>query len=133
MYPPAGVPTESTAAPVIPFITVPTMRVILAAAALSALIALSGCSTTPIGAIYTNMQISPIVNQAGEAGGELGKSASKSGEACAQGVLALAAWGEASIEAAKKAGGISEVVSVDARSYSILGVYQKYCVIVRGN
>jgi len=56
----------------------------------------------------------------------------REGKACAQSILALFATGDASIEAAKRAGGIQEVASVDHHSTSILGIYGEFCTIVRG-
>lgn len=57
----------------------------------------------------------------------------KKGMACQTSILGAVATGDASIEAAKKAGGITKVTSVDATSNSILGFYAKYCTVVRGN
>jgi len=54
------------------------------------------------------------------------------GEACATSILGAVATGDASIETAKKSGGIAQVVAVDHTSNSILGVYAKYCTIVYG-
>lgn len=60
-------------------------------------------------------------------------AATKSGKACAQSFLGLAGMGDASIDAAKKAGGITEVSSVDTEVFGILGLYAKGCTIVSGN
>jgi len=57
---------------------------------------------------------------------------SKTGEACASSILGLIATGDASIETAKKTGGITEVGSVDHSSMNILGFYAKFCTIVKG-
>ena len=58
----------------------------------------------------------------------------KTGRACAQSVLGIAAFGNASIDAAKKAGGITSVVSVDFESTTVLfGVYAQFCSVVKGN
>lgn len=61
-----------------------------------------------------------------------GGAATKTGEACATSILGLIATGDASIETAKKAGGITEVSHVDHHSTSILGLFAKYCTEVRG-
>lgn len=58
--------------------------------------------------------------------------AAKEGKACASSILGWIATGDASIDAAKKAGGIKEVSSVDFQSTSILGLYAQFCTIVRG-
>lgn len=59
-------------------------------------------------------------------------NAAKEGKACAYTVLGLIAGGDASIDAAKKAGGITEVASVDHSVLNILGVTADWCTIVRG-
>jgi len=56
----------------------------------------------------------------------------KTGEACAQGVLGIV-WGDASIEAAKKAGGITKLGYVDYNVSSVLAVWAKYCTVVHGS
>ena len=58
-------------------------------------------------------------------------AAPKKGEACAQSILGFAS-GDASMETAKKEGGITQVSYVDNYSNSILGVYAKYCLVVYG-
>ncbi|GIW45426.1 MAG: hypothetical protein KatS3mg077_2708 [Candidatus Binatia bacterium] len=60
-------------------------------------------------------------------------TATKQGRACAQSILGLVASGDASIEAAAKAGGIKQIVSVDHESHHILGIVGSFCTIVRGN
>lgn len=57
----------------------------------------------------------------------------KRGEACTNSVLGLVGSGDASIEAAKRNGGITKVTSVDANSWSLLFFYNKFCTIVHGN
>lgn len=54
----------------------------------------------------------------------------KHGQACASNVLGLVAFGDNSVEAAKKSGGIREVASVDYDMFNILGIYQKKCTHV---
>jgi len=49
-------------------------------------------------------------------------AAPKEGKACAQTILGLVATGDASISAAKAAGGITEVAHIDYSAHSILGV-----------
>jgi TRL-like protein family len=57
----------------------------------------------------------------------------KQAEACAANVLGYIAFGDASIAAAKKKGGIVQVSTVDYSEFSILGVlYKKTCTIVSG-
>lgn len=54
------------------------------------------------------------------------------GEACATSILGLIATGDASVEAAKKNGGIAQVVSMDHKSSNLLGLYAKYCLVIHG-
>jgi hypothetical protein len=57
---------------------------------------------------------------------------SKEGKACAQSIMGFVATGDASISAAKAAGGITEVAHVDHSAHSILGIVADYCTIVKG-
>jgi hypothetical protein len=61
-----------------------------------------------------------------------GKSDDKVGEACSTGFVGLVSMGDASLAAAKKAGGITDVHTVDLRTFSILGVYVQGCTVVHG-
>lgn len=54
------------------------------------------------------------------------------GEACASSILGWIATGDASLDTAKKNGGVAQVTAVDHRSTGILGLYAKYCTIVYG-
>ena len=88
---------------------------------------LVGCSSLRqpvIGGIYSEVTASEAVssNQAGN----------RVGQACASSILGLVATGDASIEAARRAGGITLITSVDGQSSNILFFYAKYCTIVRG-
>lgn len=96
---------------------------ILGAAASAAI--LSGCaSTIPTGAFYTDVRV-PVSATANEVGTKIGKSTCKS-------YVGVVTIGDASIEAAKKNGGITKVVSVDWKAKSILGIVGEYECIVRG-
>jgi hypothetical protein len=88
---------------------------------------LYGCASvaTPLPAwIYTGVK-GPI-----DADGSF--EPTKTGEACAVSILGLVATGDASIAAAKSAGGIKEVSTVDYKSTSVLGIYASFCAIVKG-
>ena len=88
---------------------------------------LTGCTIMqgPIqGAIYSKVKTGTNVGE-----GQL--VATKTGESCAEGVLGFA-WGDASIEAAKAAGGISRISFVDHTNFNVLFIYGKYCTIVHG-
>lgn len=56
----------------------------------------------------------------------------KRGEACGFSIFNIIALGDASIEAARKNGGIKSISSVDERITSILGIYSTVCAIVYG-
>ena len=104
------------------------MKTVLAVA-VAALVAafLVGCATTyPVGGIYT--EVSLPVDVTSNTG-----SYSKVGKAECKSILAMVAIGDASIEAAKKNGGITEVHHVDWHVENILGIIGKYTVTVYGD
>jgi hypothetical protein len=57
----------------------------------------------------------------------------REGTACAKTILGLVGTGDASIDAAKKAGGIQEVSSVDYHATNTLGIVAEFCTIVHGS
>ena len=60
-------------------------------------------------------------------------SATKKGKACGQSILGWVATGDASVSAAKAAGGITTVASVDHSAKNILGILGEWCTIVKGS
>jgi hypothetical protein len=100
------------------------------------LIVLLGCSLALGGcAIATggNGFVSGFVYSAYKMGGNVGPaSGTKIGEACANSIFGLVAVGDASISAAKAAGGITQIAHVDHDNFDILGVYATTCTIVVG-
>ncbi len=70
----------------------------------------------------THSAVAATSNQAGN----------RVGESCATSILGLIGNGDASIEAARRNGGITMISSVDDHTKSILGIYAEYCTIVRG-
>jgi hypothetical protein len=89
------------------------------------LVSLAGCSVSPVqGAFNFAKWDGPVSNPS--------VSSIKSGESCAKSVLGLVAFGDASIEAAKKAAGISKVATVDHKTTNILYFYGEYCTVVYG-
>lgn len=100
----------------------------VAAAVLTALALGCGAAYTPPvpGLLYTGVKGATAVGTASPAG-DL-----KKGEACAMSILGLVAVGDASIEAAKNAGSISNIAYVDYTGFGILGIYAKYCTVVYG-
>jgi hypothetical protein len=78
-----------------------------------------------IGLLYTNVK--GPVNATEASGG------TREGKACAQTILGLVATGDASIEAAMRAGGIKQASSVNYEANHILGIVGTFCTVVRGN
>lgn len=89
-------------------------------------LASAGCQgvASPVaGALYTDVK-GPL--HAGERVGQ------KEGRACARSLLGLFASGDASIQSAAEAGGISKIESVDHHStWTVLA--GSFCTIVRGS
>lgn len=89
---------------------------------------LSGCATAvaPVnGTLYSHV-VGPV-------NATSVPKATRSGSACSASYLGWIALGEGGIENAKQNGGISEVASVDSESWSILGLYARFCTVVTGN
>lgn len=100
-------------------------------AAIAAIVLLSmGCYSAPVmppsGLIYMNVDapVSPAV-----AGKPIG---SRTGKASASSLLGLFAWGDASVEAAVRDGGIVEPQHIDYEFFNFLLLYQKFTTVVHG-
>ena len=78
----------------------------------------------PLGLVYT--QIGAPLSLKGQPGGKRGES-----EVVA--ILGLVSTGDASVRAAAKNGGITNVTHVDYEFQNVLGVYQRYTTVVYGN
>lgn len=91
-----------------------------------------GVSTFGYGANVTGPLPAAIAFYAGPAEVGTATSASKRGQACMHNVLGLVAWGDASIDAAKNAGAITRVASVEQLPARVLGYYAQFCTVVRG-
>ena len=102
-------------------------RQLLVLAAVGSLTMLAGCQpvASPLmGVFYNETKFGwEATSNSGEA---------KEGKACAQTIMGLVATGDASISAAKAAGGITEVSHVDHSAKSILGIVGDFCTIVKG-
>lgn len=85
----------------------------------------------PAGSIYNSTQVPHGMMRMEGAGA--GKGGTKTGEACATGILSLVAFGDATLASAKKAGGITDVHSVEIAETNIVGIYTQGCTIVYGN
>jgi hypothetical protein len=83
----------------------------------------NGGDTHALGYIYSGYKSSGQVGTA---------QATKRGQACVSSVLGAIATGDASIEEAKRAGGITQIAFVDHEQFSILGIYATSCTIVHG-
>ena len=93
----------------------------------------SGCrgGGYPIGVLYNATTMPHELDKAEVAGAP--KSGDRSGEACATGILGLVAFGDASIDAAKKNGQIKEVHSVEYKPTAVvLGAYFSACTVIHG-
>jgi hypothetical protein len=98
---------------------------------LAMVMGLAGCGMYPYGVIYNGTTTPHGMTRVNIDG--TNKTGSKHGEACAEGIVWLAAWGDASTAAAKEAGGIKEVHSVEFRDSFVLGgLYHKACTVVHG-
>lgn len=92
------------------------------------LASLTGCALPPrfpiIGVLYTGVQ------QGVSATAQLSV---KRGESCAMHILGLIATGDASIDGARKNGGIRSISTVDEQVTSFLfGLYSQVCTVVHG-
>lgn len=98
------------------------------AASVFTLVLVSGCALPTrfplVGVLYTGVQ------QGVTATAQLSV---KRGEACAMHILGLIATGDASIDAARKNGGIRSISTVDEQVSSfLLGLYSQVCTVVHG-
>ncbi len=100
-------------------------KCILLASALMATALISGCaSSIPQGVFYTDVKL-PVSASDKAIGTKVGKSQCKS-------YFGVVTVGDASIETAKKNGGITKVSSVDWKAKSVLGIIGEYECTVRG-
>ena len=98
---------------------------------LLSLLALTGCATTGLssgtGGAFITIEVTEPTNATAH------KPGSKKGMACTTNILGFYASGDASIETAAKAGGISNIATVDRQFTNYAFVYGKMCTIVTGN
>ena len=103
------------------------MHLRITLAGLAAAVLLSGCMpvySPVLGVLFTDLK-GPL-----DAGSTVGK---KEGTACVETIMGLIARGDASIKAAAADGGIRKIGSVDHRTENILGIFARFCTIVRGS
>jgi hypothetical protein len=104
------------------------MKITLVVAALG-LVALNGCAMATGG----NAAANGFLYSGYKSPGQVGAAADgKTGEACISSILGVIATGDASIEAAKKAGGITQIAHIDHEQFGVLGVYATSCTVVHG-
>jgi len=118
-------------------ITMREKNLFLAPLLLSLFMLTSGCATffgtgtggVPRGSILTDVQ-GPVATQNFEMRVQAGEL--RKGTASAEGYLGLVAQGDASIQAAAKDGGITNIHHIDFKTRSILGLYVEYTTVVYG-
>lgn len=91
---------------------------------------LAGCATTGLNsktglALYLST-IEPVTVTSSGKGSRVGHS-------CTQNILGIAAFGDASIDKAKKNGMIESVTHVDQYYDNLFGLYGRVCTVVYGN
>ena len=94
----------------------------------AAYLSLTGCqiaASPMLGVIYTEAKYGDTATDHA--------SATKEGKACGQSILGWVATGDASVTAAKAAGGINQVASVDHTAKNILGIIGEWCTVVKGS
>ena len=94
---------------------------------LIAVVFISNCAmvSSPVSGMISTSVKTPITATANPQGSKEGTSVCKS-------VLGLFAFGDCSVEAAVIDGQISEISTIDAKSFSILGIYSSYTTVVTG-
>ncbi len=93
------------------------------------LAAMAASCAYPVGVLYTGTTTPDKTDRVTV---RASRAPTRTGEACASGVLGLVAWGDASVATAKKNGGLSEVYTVDSKLKTIIGIYTQGCTIVTG-
>jgi hypothetical protein len=86
----------------------------------------TGCVQSPTGPGLIYMNVKGPLQPAGCT------ATSKVGKSCAKVFLVLFAWGDASIESAKRDAGITEVTTIDHESFNFVG-FGSFCTIVYGS
>ncbi|MGZ3697447.1 MAG: TRL-like family protein [Bdellovibrionota bacterium] len=102
-------------------------RILAGISVFGALLGTAGCAYPmfhPYGWAFQDVTTGVAVtsNQAGN----------RVGEACTNSIAGAIAWGDASIEAARRNGGITMISSVDEERLGVMAMYSRMCTIVRG-
>ena len=105
------------------------LTVVLTLAAVSVVcLTLAGCmivQTPAMGIIFTEVKYGDFATTS--------TAATKEGKACASSILGWVATGDASVTAAKAAGGITNVSTIDHTAKNILGIIGEWCTVVKGS
>jgi hypothetical protein len=92
---------------------------------------MTGCYTAPVipavAGVYTNTKAPLDIDY------EETQLGSKIGKASATSILFLFAWGDASAAAAARDGGITIIRHADYEFVNVLGFYQSFTTVVRGD
>jgi hypothetical protein len=111
-----------------------TLSIVTTTTFVGLLLALTGCGGLiggyPHGSLYTGTQVPHGMSRMEVSGP--GKTGDRGGEACATGILGVVAFGDASLNGAKKAAQITEIHSVEFHETNILGLYSQGCTEVHG-
>ena len=97
------------------------------------LLSLAGCLGTgyPVGIFYNSTNMPHNMDRTEITGAN--RTGDRMGQACATGIIGAVAWGDASLDAAKKAGSITEVHSVEFKPTVVaFGIYYQACTVVHG-
>lgn len=107
-------------------------KMLALAVSMTAAVLLSGCSTAGVvspvsnGTLFTSVK-GPVTATGASSEG------SRSGSGSAFNILGLVAIGDASIDSAKRQGGIKTVTHVDYESFTVLGLFSSFKVVVHGD
>jgi hypothetical protein len=97
-----------------------------------ALMATTACGSASTG--WTSKTGGAMVVLHKESGNATSHSdASKQGSACSMNILGLISMGDSSVKAAKAAGGITKVSTVDFKYMNILALFGQVCTEVKGS
>lgn len=109
----------------------PVRKLLAALAAVSMIVALSGCYSTPVmpptGVIYSGISAPTSLSIGGQ---DLG---SRRGESGCSALFGLFAWGDCSAKAAADAGSITQIKQLDYHFMNVLFIWQSLTTIAYGD
>jgi len=95
--------------------------------------ALTGCASTGLNSATGTGFVYQVNTEGLVATGEPLKDGHGVGVACSKNIAGMVVYGDASIDAARRSGNITEVVSVERSYERVLGFWGQMCTIVKGN